>query len=227
MHHEFGAHEIMEANEVMTSTMDSIHTFELFRQHVSDPQLGQILDRQIRFMEKEYNDMVSYMTNHRGVTPDVYHSRSNPSIKYGLRSPSPVSPHEHVHGGHRLSDRDVASAMLGKTKCGASLKMMAALECADPQLRHMIMQGAISCAEQSYEIFTYMNQKGMYQVPTMQHRTQNNFMNTFQPVGTTHGTIGTTMGNIQGTTPGTNPGTTFGAGYTGNEQYTGYQGPIS
>lgn len=216
MHHEFGAHEVMEAHEVMTGMIDGMNTFEMLRQHVSDPQLGQIMDRQVRFMEKEYNDMINYLSNHRGVTPDVYHSRSNPSIKYGLRSPSPVSPHENTR---RLTDRDVASIMLGMTKCGATRKIKAALECADPQLRHIIMQGAISCAEQSYETFTYMNQKGMYQVPTMQQRTQGNFVNTFQPVGTTHGAMGTTMG--------TNLGTTFGAGYTGNEQYTGYQGPIS
>jgi spore coat protein CotF len=69
-------------------------------------------------------------------------------------------------------------------KCGAVCKMNAALECADPQLRRIIMQGANSCAEQAYELFTFMNQRGMYQVPTMQQQTQDNFMNIYQHSGT-------------------------------------------
>ena len=211
MHHELGAHEVMEAHEVLTGTMDGINTFSLFHQHATDQQLTQIIDRQINFMEKEYNDMVNYLSNHRGVTPDVYHSRSNASIKYGLRSPSPVEPHEQ---GRRLGDRDIASAMLGKLKCGSSIKMKAALECADSQLRHMILQGAVSCAEHAYEIFTFMNQKGMYQVPTMQQRTQNTITNMYQQTGTAPGA---TQGVYTGT----------GAGFTGAEQYnTGFQGQM-
>lgn len=211
MHHEFGAHELMEAHEVLTNTMDGINTFSLYRQHATDQQLAQIIDRQVNFMEKEYNDMVSYLSNHRGVTPDVYQSRSNTSIKYGLRNPSPSAPHEQ---SRRLTDRDVASAMLGHLKCGSTAKMRAALECADAQLRHIVMQGAVSCAEQAYEVFTFMNQKGMYQVPTMQYRTQNTVTNMYQQTGTTPGTT-------QGTYTGT------GAGITGNEQYNpGFQGQM-
>lgn len=79
---------------------------------------------------------------------------------------------------------DCASIMMGMHKCGAVCKMNAALECADPQLRRIIMQGANSCAEQAYELFTFMNQRGMYQVPTMQQQTQDNFMNIYQHSGT-------------------------------------------
>ncbi len=211
MHHEFGAHELMEAHEVLTNTMDGINTFSLYRQHATDQQLAQIIDRQVNFMEKEYNDMVSYLSNHRGVTPDVYHSRSNTSIKYGLRNPSPSAPHEQ---SQRLTDRDVASAMLGHLKCGSTAKMRAALECADAQLRHIVMQGAVSCAEQAYEVFTFMNQKGMYQVPTMQHRTQNTVTNMYQQTGATPGT---TQGAYTGTA----------TGLAGNEQYNpGFQGQM-
>jgi len=49
--------------------------------------------------------------------------------------------------------------------------MMTALKCADTQPRQMMMQGAMSCCEKAYEIFTYMNQKGMYQEPTLQDKT--------------------------------------------------------
>ncbi|AGL02716.1 spore coat protein [Desulfoscipio gibsoniae] len=108
--------------------------------NVSDHQLGEIMDRQLRFAEKEYNEMVSFLSN------------------------------RNMH------------------KCSAFRKMTAALECADSQLRHIMMQGAM-LSEKAYEVFTYLNQKGMYQVPTMRNRTQNNFINTFQPVDTA-GTMG-------------------------------------
>lgn len=192
MHH-FGAHETMEAHEVLTSAVDTLNVFNFLRREITDPQLSQIMDRQINFMEKEYNDMVSYVSQHRGVTPDIYHSRRNASVNYGLRKPSPVAPHGE---SRQLKDRDAASIMLGMLKCSASKKMMAALECADSQLRRMMIQGANSCAEQAYEIFTFMNQRGMYQVPTMQRSTQENFMNMYQQAGTTTGFMpATTMGN--------------------------------
>ncbi len=189
--HKFGAHEIMEIHEVLTSTIDSLNTFNLLRRQVTDQELGQIVDRQINFMDKEYNDMVTFVAQQRGVTPDLYHSRRTASVNYGLRQPSPVAPHE----GRNITDRDAASIMLGMLKCGASRKMMATLECADPQLRRIMMQGANSCAEQAYELFNFMNQRGMYQVPTMQQQTQQNFMNMYQQAGVTHQMMGTHAAN--------------------------------
>lgn len=71
--------------------------------------------------------------------------------------------------------------MLGCAKSSAVLRMNAAQECADPTLRNMMVQGAVSCSEQAYETFVYMNQKGMYQVPTMKDRTQATLMHTYHP----------------------------------------------
>jgi len=60
MQQDFGAHEIMEAHEVITRTIDDINTFSLLHRHASDQQLCEIMDRQLSFAEKEYNDMVAY-----------------------------------------------------------------------------------------------------------------------------------------------------------------------
>lgn len=188
--HKLGAHEIMEAHEILTSAIDSLNTSHLIRGHVKDQMLSQIIDRQINFMEKEYNDMVSYLTQNRGVNPDVYHSQRANTINYGLRQPAQVAPQNQG----QINDRDCASIMMGMHKCSASRKMKACLECADPQLRRIMMQGANSCAEQAYEIFSFMNQRGMYQVPTMQQQTQDNFINIYQQTGGAHG-ITTAPGN--------------------------------
>lgn len=92
MHHnEFGVHEILEAHEVLTDTIDGINQYELYRPHVTDPQLGQILDRQVRFMHQEYQNMSTYLNQRRGVSPAIYQSRSGKQpVQYGLRNPSGV-----------------------------------------------------------------------------------------------------------------------------------------
>ncbi len=177
MHHQLGAHEIMEAHEVLTDIIDGINQFTLYRPHIRDQQLQQILDKQVNYMEQEYQNMVTLLSQQRGVSVEPYQSRINASIKYGLRNPSPVTPHE---SARQLNDRDVASGMLGCAKASAVLRMAAGLECADPQLRRMVIQGAVSSAEMAYETFSYMNQRGMYQVPTMPMRTESNFLGTYQ-----------------------------------------------
>lgn len=78
-----------------------------------------------------------------------------------------------------MGDRDVASGMLGCHKSSATLKMMTSLECAAPELRRLIQRNALNSAEQAYEVWNYMNQKGFYQVPTMKEMTTRTMINTF------------------------------------------------
>lgn len=200
MHPQLGAHEIMEAHEVLTDTIDGINQFHLYRPHVRDQQLQQILEKQVNFMEQEYQNMVSMLSQHRGVSAEPYQSRINAGIKYGLRNPSPVAPHETAG---QLTDRDVASGMLGCAKSTAVLRMSAGLECADPQIRRAIIQCAVSSAEMAYETFSFMNQRGMYQVPTMPMRTESNLMGTYQTGNVTGNVTGNIAGNITGQPMGT------------------------
>jgi spore coat protein CotF len=174
----FGAHEVLEVHEVLTDAINGINQFQLYRPHVSDQQLQQILDRQVNFMVQEYNGMVN-MLNQRGAQEAIpYHAPNVSSPKYGLNNPSPESPNGDKH---QMNDRDVASGMLCCAKSSANLKMKASLECADPEIRRAMTQGAINCSEMAYETWGYMNQKGYYQVPTLKETTTNTVLNTYQP----------------------------------------------
>lgn len=176
-----GAHEVMELHEVLTDTIDGINQFQLYRPHVKDPQLRSILDKQIQFMTQEYNNMVQAI-NQRGITQAIpYRGPRRVNPVYGLHNPSPQVPNTSME---EMDDRDVASGMLGCHKSSAAFRMMASLECADLELRRMLQQGAINCAEQAYEVWQYMNQKGWYQVPTMRETTTSTMINTFAPAGT-------------------------------------------
>jgi len=173
---ELGAHETMELHEVLTDTIDGINQFQLYRPHVKDPQLRTILDNQISFMTNEYNNMVQTVTQHTRGDAVSYRGVKNVSPSYGLSTPSPNAPNV---SPNEMDDRDVASGMLGCHKTSSVLRMTASLEFADPTLRRILQQGAINCSEQASEVWSFMNQKGMYQVPTMKQMTTNTTINSF------------------------------------------------
>jgi spore coat protein CotF len=182
MNRKFGAHEMMELHEVLTDTIDGINQFLLYRPHVQDHQLLSILDNQMQFMMQEYNSLVSMISTqggHVNVPQPTMSVQQDFTPSYGLRNPQPEMPQT---SAKMLADRDVASGMLGFHKSSALCRMHAALEMADPQIRHSILRGANSCAEQAYELFQYMNQKGYYQVPTLNEQTTQTMTGMYQPV---------------------------------------------
>lgn len=184
-----GAHEVMEVHEMLSCAINGINEFQLLRQYVRDPQLRGILETQLQFMSQEYNNMIQ-MLHGQGMRQAVpYRTPKNIAPVYGLDNPGTQTPNM---PNETIDDRDVSSAMLGYHKSSATDKMRAALECADPNIRRMMQQSAINCAEQAFEIWQYMNHSGYYQIPTMKEITTNTVLNMYQ----------------QGSMP-MNPGTVF------------------
>ncbi|MGD8191288.1 spore coat protein [Brevibacillus ginsengisoli] len=175
----YGAHEVMEVHEVLSSEITSINTAQLYRQHIKDVQLSQIADKQLQFMVQGYNTLVQAVQSNGMQSAVPYRSPKMATPTYGLHQPAPASP---VMSVSAIDDRDVACALLDLHKAGATQKMRASLECADSNLRRILQQGAINCGEQAYEVWQYMNQHGYYQVPTMKEMTTQTMINTYQPV---------------------------------------------
>ncbi len=174
---KFGAPELMMVHEVLTDHIDGINQFELYKPHVKDQALMQILDSQINHMYNSYQNVVNYLHNQGMGSAAPYRAPKSSSVKYGLRQPSPVEPNTDVNA---MDDRDVASGMMGCAKASAVLCANAALECADQNLRSMMTNCTVSAINQAYELFQYMNQKGMYQIPTLTEQTTQTIMNTYQ-----------------------------------------------
>lgn len=172
----FGAHEVMEVHEVLSTSIEGINLFHLYRPYVKNQQLRQVLDRQILFMTNEYNNLVQLVEQQGAGQAVPYRTMKNFAPTYGLDNPATNSPNT---SANQMDDRDVASGMLLFHKSSAVQKMNSALECADPQLRSAIQQGAINCSEEAYEIWQFMNQNGYYQVPTMKEMTTNTFINSY------------------------------------------------
>lgn len=180
---QLGAHELMEIHEVLSSTINGINQFQLYQPHCQDSELQNIIQNQLNFMTNEYNSLVSLLSNKTGSlrSNQLGSIRTNASFTptYGLQNPSPNQPNTSIQ---QLDDRDIASGMLGCSKSSATLRMHAALECADPTIRQALIQGSKNCAEQAYETWQYMNRKGYYQVPTLKDETMQTFANMYQPI---------------------------------------------
>jgi len=179
----YGAHEVMEVHEVLSCAIDGINQMQMLRPLVKDQRLGQIMDHQMQFAMNEYNNMVQ-MIHQQGMgqaTP--YRAVKNAAQPvYGLDNPERMTPNL---SANQMDDRDISSILLGLHKTSSSKKMMAALECANPDIRRAMQQGAVNCSEQAYEVWQFMNQSGYYQVPTMKDVTTNTMMNLYETAGTT------------------------------------------
>lgn len=180
----FGAHETMEVHEILAGKINMINHFQLYISQVQDPQLRHMIERQTQQALSSYNQLLSYTHDYQRVSPQMMNAvmqTSPQEIHYGLRNPVPESPASDMV---RFNDKQIAAAVLSFHKNSAKNHMVAATECADPNVWQMMVNGSVACANAAYEVFRYMNQHGYYQIPTMDNHTAKTFLHHYQPVPT-------------------------------------------
>jgi len=174
----YGAHEIMEMHEVLNTAIDGINTLQLYMPLIRDEELHHIVGNQLRFMIDEYNRLV-HLVNGRGAGQAIPY-RGVSAVTAMATAPmtmSTVNP-----SNPQLDDRDVASVALSLHKSTARLRLNAALECADPEMRQALVQGTTNCVNQAYEVWGYMNRRGYYPLATMQESEQTQLLRGYQPL---------------------------------------------
>ncbi|HJV45533.1 MAG TPA: spore coat protein [Bacillota bacterium] len=177
----FGAAESMNVHAALGEKICMLDHFSLYAEQCQDPTLKQMIMRHIGSAIHSYNQLVAYTHEYRQAQPMMNQINVTPeSIQYGLRSPQPTAPS--MQGG-RLNDQQIASAVLNAHKNSAKNQLSGALESADPNVRQMLLNGSIACTNQSYEVFLFMNQRGWYQVPTLNDHTAKTLLHHFQMVG--------------------------------------------
>lgn len=179
----FGAHETMEVHECLMEKINAITHFNLYAKEAKHPQLLDMIARHQQEELRSYNEIVSLTRGSQQFQPvsprtDIQ-GVSHQQIQYGLNNPPQYTPQMNT----ALSDAEIAIAMLLCHKNGARNCSWAALECADPNLRMAMQNSAATCMNQAYEVFLFMNEQGMYQIPTMKDHTTQNFLNSYQPAG--------------------------------------------
>jgi spore coat protein CotF len=178
----FGAHETMEVHEALNEKINLINHLALYTQQTENEQLSQMMERHMQSAIESYDQLVSYTHDYNsGLERRQAQGMVNVeprNILYGLRNPQQQAPQ--TQG--RLTEQQIAYALLLCHKNSAKNSMISALECADPNIREMLLKSANTCANEAYEVFLFMNQQGQYQVPTIQNHTAKTFLHSYQPV---------------------------------------------
>ncbi|GGG04767.1 spore coat protein [Paenibacillus abyssi] len=182
----FGAHETLEVHEILTEKKNAIEQFSFYAGMCRNPQLKSVIEHQLQSMIASYNQLVSYTHDYSaafgGMQPYSAPQLRPQQIQYGLHQPMMQQVQMQMQMNGSFTDDQIASYALSCHKNGAKNQMQAALECADPNVRQMLMDGAVSCANQAYELFVLMNNQGTYQVPTMHDHTAKTYLHMYQPI---------------------------------------------
>ena len=175
-----GGHEVFDIHEVLSGTIDTLNSYMLLRQHVKDPELMSILDRQYQFIQDEYNITVEcFKTGQDPSKPtQSYKMTQGNDFIYGLKPSQPKKPSQAVS---ELTDECISSMMLGAVKSAASMKTMAALEVTNPVVRRVLADSVPNCIEMAYEISIYQNKHHYYQVPQLAQQDMQQLLNAFAP----------------------------------------------
>ncbi|WP_241156818.1 spore coat protein [Bacillus sp. FJAT-42376] len=178
---DHGGHELFDAHEVIAGIISMLDQYQMYEQHMKDPELKDIARRQCAFVTQLYNTIVdAFSTGQKpAVSTQVYKMAQNNDTAYGIKPGQPKKPNQSIA---ELSDQGLSAYMLGNTKSLATLLSMTALEMTNPVLRRVIADSVPNFIELSYEIFLYQNKHGYYQVPQLMPQDMNAMLNSYAKV---------------------------------------------
>jgi spore coat protein CotF len=166
MNKNHGGHELFDAHEVIGGIVSMLDQYQMYDQHIQDPELKDIVQRQTAFVTTMYNTIVGSFSTGRDpqVPTQQYKMMQNNDTVYGIKPGPPGKPIQSIS---ELSEKGLSSYMLGQTKSLATMLAMTALEMTNPVLRRVVADSVPNLIEMSYEIFLYQNKHGYYQVPQL------------------------------------------------------------
>jgi len=175
-----GGHEIFDAHETIGGVIGLLDQYQLYDQHIQDPELKNMLNRQTSFLTELYNIMVESLKT--GQKPQksthIYHMTQSNDVMYGL---TPSQPKKPIASVSELSDENISSFMLGQLKGLSSCMAMTALEMTNPVLRRVTADSVPNVIEMSYEVFLYQNKQGYYQVPQLAEQDMLHMVESYAP----------------------------------------------
>lgn len=177
-----GGHELFDVHEVLSGTIGALNQAMLFRPHVQDPELLDILDRQYRFTLDEYNITVeAFKTGQDPSHPTgSYQMKTGNDFVYGMKPSQPKKP---IQSPTEISDELISGFLLGSAKTAATTKAGAALEVCNPVLRRVIADSIPNCIEMAYELSVYQNKHHYYQVPQLSEHDAQQILDCYATAG--------------------------------------------
>jgi spore coat protein CotF len=175
-----GAHEVLDLNEVLSTSVGTLNTYTLLRQFVKDPELLDIMNRQYQFMVDEYNiTLECFKTGQNPSHPtSKYMMKQDNDFVYGLK---PTQPKKPIQAVSEINEEFVSGCLLASCKSGATMKTMAALESTNPVVRRVLADSVPNCIEMAYELSIYQNKHHYYQVPQFSQQDMQQMLNAYAP----------------------------------------------
>lgn len=177
-----GGHELFDAHEAIGGLVAGMEQYLFYEQHIQDPELKAILNKQKAYLTQVYNSLVETLKT--GQEPAVkvqtynFSQPSNNTI-YGMQPSQPKKPAQSLN---EINDECISGFMMGCLKSCASAFTMAALESTNPVMRRVFADSIPNIIEMAYEIFLYQNKHHYYQVPQLKQEDMQNYINAFQPI---------------------------------------------
>lgn len=175
-----GGHEVFDVHEVLSGSIGTLNTYTLLRQFVKDQELADIMDRQYRFLQDEYNiTLECFKTGSDPSKPtQSYKMKQGNDFVYGLKPSQPKKP---IQSASEINEEIVSGFLLGALKSLASMKTMAALETTNPVVRRVLADSVPNCIEMAYEVNIYQNKHHYYQVPQLAQQDMQQLLNSYAP----------------------------------------------
>ncbi|MBD1371061.1 spore coat protein [Hazenella sp. IB182357] len=179
-HLNHGAHEIEDIQEVLSSCINCMDQYTLYKQHCQSPELRDIIERQYQAVQQEYNTLLDCFST--GQDPQVptqaYNMQQENNVTFGMQS---TAPHQPCQDASQFGDQQIAAGMLDLQKSRSLLQAGAACEVTNPVVRRVLSASIPNSVEMAYEIFLYQNQNGFYCVPQFTQEQSTQLIQSFEP----------------------------------------------
>ncbi len=177
----FGGHELFDAHESIGALIGTLDHFVLYADHVQDPELTGIMQRQQSFLTQMYNTIVDTLTSGHdpAAKTQVYKMEESNQTIYGM---SPSAPKKPIQSANELNDECISAGILGHLKGISTHFTTTALEATNPVLRRVFADSIPNTIEMAFEMYLYQNKKQFYQVPTLQPQDAQAIRQSYAPI---------------------------------------------
>ncbi|WP_206922110.1 spore coat protein [Alicyclobacillus suci] len=184
---QYAAHEMLAMNEALMTKSAHIQMLNMFAQLAVDTRLKSIAQKQAQTGINHYNLGVQLIQGQEQVPTMAvqYHMDTFGEPKLGLSQMAQVGQQPGnvtapATNASPVTDKAIATTILNLQKFGCISWMTLGLECANPKFREYLVDGANLCHKLAYEVWSYMNHQGYYQVPEMPMNAVQQFMQNYQ-----------------------------------------------
>lgn len=171
----FSAHEFIAMNEALMAKSAKVEVLSSFSRQVTDQGLQNILQRQAQGVADHFQRGLSLLKG-EGLQGQAFRVQPQGTPHVGLHDPQMPAPNMNAQ---TPSERTILTTVLNLHKFHGTSWFQFALECTHPELRTYLIDGALMCDTMAYEIFTVMNEKGLYQVPGVEQQVMQTMLNAY------------------------------------------------